>query len=148
MSARNFTCSTCGKQWPENYCPKCAQTIEKTAASSLHPPVPTPRWLTHYVIPFSWLWASLALTSALLGGIIGGWTLLHCYEALFWLAIGVSWGSILLVPLVVILGAWSWLSGRASVRVFLLHFLTPQLLAVAALLVAYVRESIRTQGAA
>ena len=25
-----FTCSTCGKAWPENYCPECAHTIERT----------------------------------------------------------------------------------------------------------------------
>jgi TPR repeat protein/membrane associated rhomboid family serine protease len=25
-----FTCSKCGEDWPENYCPKCAQTIDKS----------------------------------------------------------------------------------------------------------------------
>src|ERR1035441_1986281 len=25
-----FTCSTCGKEWPENYCPECARTIDCT----------------------------------------------------------------------------------------------------------------------
>lgn len=27
---RVFTCSTCGKEWPENYCPECAHTIHRT----------------------------------------------------------------------------------------------------------------------
>lgn len=27
---RVFTCSTCGKEWPENYCPECAHTIDRT----------------------------------------------------------------------------------------------------------------------
>jgi hypothetical protein len=26
-----FVCSKCGKSWPENYCPECGQTIERTA---------------------------------------------------------------------------------------------------------------------
>jgi hypothetical protein len=25
-----FTCSTCGKKWPENYCPECARTIDRS----------------------------------------------------------------------------------------------------------------------
>jgi len=31
-----FTCSTCGKEWPENYCPECFHTIERAPA----PPAP------------------------------------------------------------------------------------------------------------
>jgi hypothetical protein len=27
-----FTCSTCRKAWPENYCPECAHTIDSSAA--------------------------------------------------------------------------------------------------------------------
>lgn len=107
-----------------------------------------PRWLRYYAIPFSWTWASLVVTSGLLGAIIGGWTLLHSYTPLFCFAIGVFWGSVLVVPFLVAVGAWSWLTGRASLRVFLLHFLTPQFLAVAGFLVAYVAESIQTHGAA
>src|ERR1035441_8454218 len=25
-----FTCSTCGKKWPQNYCPECARTIDRS----------------------------------------------------------------------------------------------------------------------
>ncbi len=28
-----FTCSTCGKEWPENYCPECARTIDRSRAA-------------------------------------------------------------------------------------------------------------------
>lgn len=33
-----FTCSKCGKEWPENYCPECHQTIDHRPTS---PPLPT-----------------------------------------------------------------------------------------------------------
>src|SRR6266404_4028224 len=26
---QTFTCPTCGKEWPENYCPQCAATIDR-----------------------------------------------------------------------------------------------------------------------
>jgi hypothetical protein len=141
-STQSFVCSGCGKQWLENYCPDCARTIERPLALPVQIPSPMPRWLRYYAIPLSWVWASLAIASGLLGAIIGGWTLLHSYTPLFYLGIGVFCGSALLVPLLVVVGAWAWLSGRASLRVFLLHFLAPQLLAVAGFLVAYVAESI------
>jgi len=35
-----FTCSTCGKAWPENYCPECAHTIERTQVQSSSLEVP------------------------------------------------------------------------------------------------------------
>ena len=36
-----FTCSTCGKSWPENYCPECARTIERKPPSL--PSAPSPQ---------------------------------------------------------------------------------------------------------
>src|SRR3954464_12493001 len=35
-----FTCATCGKQWPDNYCPECCHTI--SAAPPKLPPAPPP----------------------------------------------------------------------------------------------------------
>jgi hypothetical protein len=147
-STRSFVCSSCGKQWPENYCPECAGTIERAVASPVRIQPLMPSWLRYYAIPFSWIWASLVVTSGLLGAVIGGWTLLHCYTPLFYFAIGVFCASVLLVPVLLIVGAWSWLSGRASLRVFLFHFLAPQFLAVAGFLIAYVAERLQSQGAA
>ena len=45
-----FTCSTCGKEWPENYCPDCSHTINRghvqpappSLATQLPPAPPTP----------------------------------------------------------------------------------------------------------
>jgi len=34
------TCETCGKEWPENYCPECAHTIGKAAKPAVPPPLP------------------------------------------------------------------------------------------------------------
>jgi hypothetical protein len=36
---KTFTCPTCKKNWPENYCPMCARTIDKTIAQQ---PAPAP----------------------------------------------------------------------------------------------------------
>ena len=47
-----FKCSKCGVEWPENYCPTCAQTIERPAAQ----PAPTAR--------SSWASAKLSETEA------------------------------------------------------------------------------------
>jgi hypothetical protein len=33
-------CETCGKDWPENYCPECAHTIGKTAGPPAFPEAP------------------------------------------------------------------------------------------------------------
>src|SRR5262245_53909565 len=33
---QTVACPTCGRSWPENYCPRCARTIDRTAV-----PVPT-----------------------------------------------------------------------------------------------------------
>ena len=30
---RTFTCAACGREWPGNYCPECAKTIERTLTS-------------------------------------------------------------------------------------------------------------------
>lgn len=79
----------------------------------------------------------------LLAAIIGGWTLLHAYTPLFFLVIGVFWGSFLIVPLFLSLGMWVWFSGRINARVFLLHFLAPQSLVVVAFLIAIVSENAR-----
>ena len=35
-----FTCPSCGAQWPDNYCPACARTIDRSA---LPPPESPPR---------------------------------------------------------------------------------------------------------
>jgi hypothetical protein len=35
-----FTCSTCGKEWPENYCPECARTIERPLTQPTPPGAP------------------------------------------------------------------------------------------------------------
>jgi hypothetical protein len=37
---KEFTCSTCGKVWPENYCPECARTIDRTLTGP--PPADAP----------------------------------------------------------------------------------------------------------
>ncbi|HEX7470414.1 MAG TPA: hypothetical protein VF437_06755 [Verrucomicrobiae bacterium] len=41
---KKFICQTCGKEWPENYCPECQRTIDQqpTANSSPMPP-PLPK---------------------------------------------------------------------------------------------------------
>ena len=30
-----FTCSTCGSEWPENYCPACGHTIDRSAGKAV-----------------------------------------------------------------------------------------------------------------
>jgi hypothetical protein len=34
------TCETCGKEWPENYCPECGRTIGKAPTPAAPPPIP------------------------------------------------------------------------------------------------------------
>src|SRR6185436_5717384 len=36
------TCETCGREWPENYCPECAHTIGRAATQAVPPPLPPP----------------------------------------------------------------------------------------------------------
>src|SRR5436190_1978517 len=36
-----FTCTTCGKEWPANYCPECGHTIAQ-GPPKMPPPVPPP----------------------------------------------------------------------------------------------------------
>src|ERR1019366_5472280 len=36
-----FTCSTCGKKWPENYCPECARTIDRSRTPQTPPEAST-----------------------------------------------------------------------------------------------------------
>lgn len=36
------TCETCGKEWPENYCPECGHTIGKATKLAMPPPLPEP----------------------------------------------------------------------------------------------------------
>src|SRR5262245_36201811 len=36
------TCETCGKEWPEDYCPECAHSIGQAARSAVPPPLPSP----------------------------------------------------------------------------------------------------------
>ena len=100
-----------------------------------------------YIIPFSWAWSSAALVSGVLGALLSGWTLLHSYTPLFVLTIGVFGGSLLIAPSLIAVGIWEWRTGKASARVFLLHFLLPQLLVVVGFLIGYVTESIRTHTA-
>jgi hypothetical protein len=41
-AASQLRCSKCGKEWPENYCPECGQTINKPPAKpATPPPVPS-----------------------------------------------------------------------------------------------------------
>lgn len=49
---QTFTCPTCGREWPENYCPECAGTINRallpkpasatTEEEETRPPLPPP----------------------------------------------------------------------------------------------------------
>lgn len=87
------------------------------------------------------------MVSGILVALLSGWTLLHSYTPLFVLTIGVFGGSLLITPSLITLGIWEWRTGKVSARVFLLHFLLPQLLVVVGFLIGYVAENIRTQAA-
>jgi hypothetical protein len=100
-----------------------------------------------YVIPFTWGWGGAAIVSGLLVAFLSGWTLLHSYTLIFCLVFAVFTGSIFTIPALLALGAWEWRSGRMSLRVFLLHFVMPQLLVILGFLIAYVAESARNHTA-
>ena len=87
------------------------------------------------------------MVSGVLVALLSGWTLLHNYTPLFVLTTGVFAGSLLIVPALIVVGIWEWRTGKASARVFFLHFLLPQLLVGVGFLIGYVTESIRTHTA-
>lgn len=103
--------------------------------------------INRYVIPFSWGWGGAAIVSGVLVALLSGWTLLHNYIPIFCLTLAVFAGSILAIPALLALGAWEWRSGRMSLRVFLLHFVLPQMLVVVGFLIAYIAENARNHTA-
>jgi hypothetical protein len=46
-----FKCSSCGSDWPENYCPVCARTIDKPLPQQKPPVVPRPAAISVMKLP-------------------------------------------------------------------------------------------------
>jgi hypothetical protein len=57
MATTTFTCPSCGRDWPENYCPECEHTIERPAT----PPALSRSGIVH-TGAFKWAAAALACT--------------------------------------------------------------------------------------
>ena len=115
-----FTCPSCGKLWPENYCPECACTIDR----SLLPSAP----------------ASTAVAPATFGGIATGAARkstrgLMVREALSWLVYCLA---LCLVPIVLYLAYWAFevVDTRDAIgyALFIMEF-APTLLAISVLFV-------------
>lgn len=62
MSKTTFTCGSCGRNWPENYCPECAHTIER-ATAPCH--ITLRIYKTH-----GWLWFGTSLTVFVMMGLL------------------------------------------------------------------------------
>jgi hypothetical protein len=81
------TCETCGKEWPENYCPECGRTIGKAPApaapppspASIPPPIPPQRNAVRAGNSFA-KWAVIALV-ALAGLAVGGVFAYNLYKS-------------------------------------------------------------------
>jgi len=100
-----------------------------------------------YIAACSWGWGSLAVLAGLLLASISGWTLLHSYTPLFCICVAAFGGSLLVIPTIIGFGAWQWRKHRIAPRVFLLHFVVPQVLAITGLIIGYVIEAIRAHPA-
>jgi hypothetical protein len=63
MTNTNFTCRSCGREWPENYCPECAKTIDRGPAPPLLTRIKRLRfkankklWILFSIPPFVLCW--------------------------------------------------------------------------------------------
>jgi hypothetical protein len=84
-----FTCETCGKEWPENYCPDCGRTIGSAARRVAPPPLPAASLVPPPIPPLDSLRpakkpfprSALIALAALAAILVGGGVAYHLFQS-------------------------------------------------------------------